>query len=111
MTGPMSSTDTLWLEVLERSLSDALEGPGAQELRDYVFCVRRDAEEWLLSDNDEPGAFLWVCHRLGIDARAVRGKYRERKERLEARRAEVKVRKAKWDRAQTARKHAELESA
>ena len=30
---------------------------------------------------------------------------------LEARRAEVKVRKAKWDRAQTARKHAELEGA
>lgn len=64
----------LWEEVLQRALKDVKDGPTEQEIQDYIYCTRKDAEEWLASDAEGPGTFVWVCDMLGLSPSAVRKK-------------------------------------
>lgn len=62
----------LWEEVLKKALADAKDGPGKQEVKDYVYCTKENAKEWIKSDSEEPGSFIWVCELLELSPSAVR---------------------------------------
>ena len=62
----------LWGQVLKRALLEYKLGPSARDLQDYVFCTRENAEQWLKSDAETPGSFLWVCELLELTPSAVR---------------------------------------
>jgi hypothetical protein len=57
------SDRNLWLAVMSLALADltATETP-----------LQRSARAWFLSSNRDPGSFLWVCDRLGLEPTAVR---------------------------------------
>ena len=62
----------LWGQVLKRALFEYKLGPSAQELQDYIFCTKENAERWLKSNAETPGSFMWVCEVLAINPSAVR---------------------------------------
>ena len=62
----------LWLRVLSVSLADAL---GCGSALPHGLKRGKDqaqALEWIGSDYNTPGSFLWICHSLDLDPQAVR---------------------------------------
>ena len=62
----------LWKEVLKKALKDAKQGPDDREVKDYVFCTKENAKDWINSASESPGGFIWVCELLDLSPSAVR---------------------------------------
>jgi hypothetical protein len=67
-----NSTLELWKEVLKRALKDIKTGPDKKELDDYIYCTKKNAEDWIRSDVETPGSFIWVCELVSLEPTAVR---------------------------------------
>lgn len=55
---PLVEEKKLWEHVLLRALRD---------LRSSAPRIRSEAREWIESERDTVGSFLWVCATIGID--------------------------------------------
>lgn len=67
----------LWAEVLRVAVADARgEGympNGTRQVAAAIRTVTRDrAREWLTSDEQQVGSFLWICSLLELEPSAVR---------------------------------------
>ncbi len=62
----------LWKEVLKKAVDDAKEGPSEREIKDYIYCTKANAKEWIKGKSEEPGSFIWVCDLLDLQPSAVR---------------------------------------
>lgn len=75
-TEPISVGSTpekrLLLAVLIRAMSD-IEGKTCLSYSER-FTTPREAKRWILSDDDSPFSFKWVCGGLGINSTLVRDK-------------------------------------
>ena len=62
----------LWAAVLDLAIDDALGiGMRDQSLR-HKRRIMESSREWIMSDNIEPGSFLWICEVLEQDPKAKR---------------------------------------
>ena len=57
------SDGNLWLTFITLAIADltATKEP-----------LKRSARAWFLSSNRDPGSFIWICDRLGLEPTAVR---------------------------------------
>lgn len=62
-TNPVASERDLWAAVVMRAIGD---------LDSRSKSIRREAREWIDSNNTSPGSFLWVCTALGLPPYLVR---------------------------------------
>ena len=62
----------LWKEVLKKALKDAKQGPDDREVKDYIFCTKENAKDWITGNSESPGSFIWVCDLLDLSPSAVR---------------------------------------
>ena len=67
----------LWARVLEESTRDYTQGLSEETVRDYKAFHREQARDWIYSESEEPGSFLWVCEHLSLNPQ----RWREASER------------------------------
>jgi hypothetical protein len=60
-----------WRAILRRAFQD-VEGLHLHGSSYERKTIQVSAGEWFMSDQEEPGAFLWVCSHLGLDPGAIR---------------------------------------
>lgn len=81
----MSARD-MWGRVLESAVHVAVHGISESEARDLIHTEEALTEEWLWSDSEAPGSFLWVCEVLEVNPHELRRRIRiSRAERRTAR--------------------------
>lgn len=78
----MSEARELWARVIEEAIRDYVYGPPEEDVDLWRAEQRDAAEEWLFSDSEEPGSFLWVCEYFVDDPEYVRQQVREAREAL-----------------------------
>ena len=61
----------LWCHVLQQAIWDVA-GIKAKLPQKEIPRLRRSARAWILSSDEAPGSFLWICHTLSLDSDAVR---------------------------------------
>lgn len=74
----------LWCAVVQRAVDDCL--LGATSTKPETAQLRKEAQEWLFSDNEAFPSFLFICDHLNLNPRPIREAVRDG-EQLQHRRA------------------------
>jgi hypothetical protein len=66
----------LWRAIIRTAFQD-VEGLHVHGTACERKAIQVSAKRWFMSDCEEPGAFLWVCTQLGLDAGTIRRRLHE----------------------------------
>ena len=74
----------LWCSVIQRAVDDCM--LGATSTKVETLQLRKEAQEWLFSENEEFPSFMFLCDHLNLNPRLIREAVKNGKE-LQQRRA------------------------
>ena len=93
----------LWAATLNQAIFDIVDVGGTKGGTDALSGYGREALVWVMSQNNRPGSFSWVCEIVGMNPEWVRAKVLEMRSSPERRRKVADTLKANGRRAASRR--------